>query len=181
MDFVLKEMMDVAQDVHEERYYKRYILAKLAHEAQAKVISMGREKMLKSKKDETKAITGPSGALPLTTGAFADNKQNEVFDKPITNTMPAAWQEGEDGLVGWLPPAADMDFDEPGGGGNLDDDPFGNRQPPPLEEVKSDSGRRLAPQSSATQKEESELKKAQAQVKSIMDPPEMESFEENGD
>ena len=113
MDFVLKEMLDVAQDVHEERYYKRYILAKLAHEAQAKVISKGRAKILESRKEETKVITGPSGALPLNTGV--ENRQNEVFDEPVANTMPAAWQEGEDGLVGWLPPAVDMDFDEPGG------------------------------------------------------------------
>ena len=85
--------------MHEERYYKRYILAKLAHEAQAKVISIGREKILKSRKEEAKVITGPSGALALN-NAFPEAKQTDVFDKPIANTMPEAWQEGEDGLFG---------------------------------------------------------------------------------
>jgi len=60
-DFLLKEMQDMAQDFHSETYYKRFVLAQLAYEAQAKAITIARDKMKKNKAKETKVITGPSG------------------------------------------------------------------------------------------------------------------------
>lgn len=43
-DFMMKEMQDMAKDFHEETYFKRYMLAKLAYEAQSVVLKKLREK-----------------------------------------------------------------------------------------------------------------------------------------
>ena len=59
-DFLLKEMTDMAQDFHEESYYKRYTLAKLAYEAQHVAIQIFRRKA--QDKAGLKVFTGPDGA-----------------------------------------------------------------------------------------------------------------------
>lgn len=63
-DFLLKEMQDMAQDFHQETYYKRFVLAKLAYEAQYAAIKMLKRKTLADKQKQIKEITGPNGAMP---------------------------------------------------------------------------------------------------------------------
>ena len=59
-DFLLKEMQDMAQDFREEAYYKRYMLTKLAYEAQAKALVLIDQRAKKDLGAKTKVITGPT-------------------------------------------------------------------------------------------------------------------------
>jgi len=59
-DFLMKEMQDMAQDFHEETYFKRYMLAKLAYEAQSVALQKMRNRAKNSKESAVKVISGPN-------------------------------------------------------------------------------------------------------------------------
>lgn len=56
-------MQDMAQDFHEETYHKRYMLTKLAYEAQSVAIRKMKEKAKNDKSFEVKEFAGPNAAV----------------------------------------------------------------------------------------------------------------------
>lgn len=61
-DFMMKEMQDMAKDFHEETYFKRFVLAKLAYEAQSVVLKKLRARAGNSfKVHEDNGIIGDHG------------------------------------------------------------------------------------------------------------------------
>lgn len=74
-DFLIKEMQDMAQDFREEAYTKRYILAKLAYEAQAKALERMKTKAMEDKGSVVQIVSGPGNATQSL-------KNQTPFDRP---------------------------------------------------------------------------------------------------
>jgi len=69
----MKEMQDMAHDFHSEIYFKRYMLTKLALEAQHKAIGMMERKIKRYENAQIMEITGEHGA--------------SIFDKKATDFL----------------------------------------------------------------------------------------------
>lgn len=97
-DFMLNEMQDMALDFHQETYYKRYMLTRLAYEAQHKAI-----KIIKAKQTTPLEISGPNmrQEAPMEP-QFPE--VNDAFHNPLDLQMPGGEED-----VGEEAPNLDMD------------------------------------------------------------------------
>ena len=111
-DFVMKEMQDMAQDFHEETYWKRYMLTKLAYEAQSVALQKMRNRAKNGKDSAVKVISGSNAVKG--DGSGHQPRENQT-GRPI---------DGDDFLAGPGPrpdphPLPDLDrFPEANNQGN---------------------------------------------------------------
>ena len=71
----------MAQDFHEETYFKRYMLTKLAYEAQSVALKRMRKRAKNDKESQVKVISGPKGAEDEALNrSFVENQANKPID-----------------------------------------------------------------------------------------------------
>lgn len=97
-DFLIKEMQDMAQDFREETYSKRYILAKLAYEAQAKALEWIKAKAADDKGAPVQVISGPGGEREDAQEEDELNNMNDMNDNMKT-AKPFDRSNDEDDLL----------------------------------------------------------------------------------
>ena len=103
-DFLMKEMQDMAQDFHEETYFKRYMLTKLAYEAQSVALQKMRDRAKNDKEYQVKVISGPKADIDedLDHG-FVDHAHRRLDDDFLAGPGPRPdlnIQTGREGFPG---------------------------------------------------------------------------------
>ena len=91
-------MQDMAQDFREETYSKRYILAKLAYEAQAKALERIKAKAAEDKGAPVQVISGPGGEREDAQEEDEMNNMNDINDNMKT-AKPFDRSNDEDDLL----------------------------------------------------------------------------------